>query len=227
MNKKAFWAGALLSAIFATQTVSAASVTQCGPNICYAYDDAQTAVGLYGTPTLVGDALRFLPEDFRAQSDDGQGLVSTTASFFFDNVYSVNPNEFIKEIQIYEFGDYEVTNGDSVSDELTLDAVNNLGAGAASGSELFGAGSHGASTGIQNWQIENTLDVNSEFMTNSLNLTVTNLLQASTDVTGESAWIQKKVEIQAVAAVPLPAGAWLMISALGAVGGWARRNKKA
>jgi hypothetical protein len=54
---------------------------------------------------------------------------------------------------------------------------------------------------------------------------VTNLLEAQTDALGETAWIQKKLKIQAVTAVPLPAGVWLMISALGALGGLARRNK--
>jgi hypothetical protein len=222
MNKKSLCAAAILSAIFVTQSVNAASVTQCGPTICYAYDDAQAAVGLYGTPTLIGDSLRFLPQNFRAQSDDGAGLVATQASFFFDNVYSKS-GEAIEKIMITEFGDYEITNGDRVSDELTLDAVNNLGAGTASEGELFAA--TGGTTGLQRWQIENTLDVSSQFLSNDLNLTVTNLLEAQTDALGESAWIQKKLKIQAVTAVPLPAGVWLMISALGALGGLARRNK--
>jgi hypothetical protein len=222
MNKKAFLAGTLLSAIFVTQTASAASVTQCGPTICYAYDDAQAAVSLYGTPTLIGDALRFLPQNFRTQSDDGEGLTSATASFFFDNVYSIS-GEAIDEIMVSEFGDYEITNGDRVSDELTLNAVNNLGAGTASENELFNA--TGGSTGLQRWAIDNTLDVSSQFLSNDLNLTVVNLLEAETNAQGETAWIQKKLEIQAVAAVPLPAGAWLMISALGALGGLMRRKK--
>jgi hypothetical protein len=222
MNKKAFLAGTLLSVIFVTQTASAASVTQCGPTICYAYDDAQAAVGLYGTPTLIGDSLRFLPQNFRAQSDDGQGLIATQASFFFDNVYSVS-GDAIQEIRISEFGDYEITNGDRVSDELTLDAVNNLGAGSASENELFNA--TGGTTGLQRWSIDNTLDVTSQFLSNDLNLTVTNRLEAQTDAQGETAWIQKKLKIQAVTAVPLPAGVWLMISALGALGALKRRNK--
>jgi len=224
MKNSAIWAGALLCAIFASQTVSAASVTQCGPTICYTYDDAQAAVGLYGTPTLSGDLLRFLPQNFRAQSDDGVGVVSTSASFFFDNVYSVS-GDAIEKIMIHEFGDYEITNGDRVSDLLTLDAENNLGAGTASESELFNAS--GGSTGLQGWSIDNTLSVDSEFLSNSLSLTVTNLLEAETGEVGETAWIQKKVEIQAISitAVPLPAGAWLMLSALGALGGIMRRNK--
>ena len=224
MIKKAFWAGALLSAIFAAQTVSAASVTQCGPTICYAYDDAQVAVGLYGQPTLIGDSLRFLPQSFRAQSDDGEGLVSTSASFYFDNVYSLS-GDAVEKIMISEFGDYEITNGDRVSDHLTLSAANNdtLVGGTASESELFQA--TGGTTGLQRWGIDNTLDVSSQFLSNDLNLTVTNTLEAETNALGETAWIQKKLKITAVTAVPLPAGAWLMISAFGVLGGWARRNK--
>ena len=222
MNKKSLCAAAFLSAIFLTQSVNAASVTECGPNICYAYDDAQAAVALYGTPTLIGDSLRFLPQNFRAQSDDGAGLVTTSASFYFDNVYSLG-GEIIDDIVIREFGDYEITNGDRVSDQLTLTADNNLAGGTASQGELFEA--TGGTTGLQRWEILNTLNVNSQFQSNSLNLTVTNMLEAQTDASGESAWIQKKLKIQAVTAVPLPAGVWLMISALGALGGLARRNK--
>jgi hypothetical protein len=69
--------------------------------------------------------------------------------------------------------------------------------------------------------------VSSQFLSNNVNLTVTNTLEAETNAIGESAWIQKKLRIQAVTttAVPLPAGAWLMISAFGALGAWKRRNK--
>jgi hypothetical protein len=224
MNNKAFLAASLLFAICVTQTARAAAVSQCGPTICYAYDDAQAAVGLYGQPTLIGDSLRFLPQNFRAQSDDGQGIVTTQASFFFDNVYTIS-GDAIEKIMITEFGDYEITNGDRVSDELTLEAFNNLGAGTALENEIFAA--TGGSTGLQTWLIDNTLDVSTQFLSNDINLTVTNLVQAETDALGETAWIQKKVKIQAVSitAVPLPAGAWLMMSALGALGGLTRRKK--
>ena len=37
---------------FATVPATAAQVTQCGPNICYTYDDAQSGVGSFGLPTL-------------------------------------------------------------------------------------------------------------------------------------------------------------------------------
>lgn len=222
MNKKAIWAGMIVSAMCLTPVANALTVTQCGPTICYEYDDAQAAASTYGLPTLIGDSLRFLPEDFRAQSDDGEGLVSTSASFFFDRVYTTS-GEDIQKIMIYEFGDYEITNGGSVSDTLTLEAENNLGAGTATGTEIFG--DSGDSAGLQTWDIDNSLMVSNDFLSNDLSLTVTNLLQAETNALGETAWIQKKLRIQAVSAVPVPAAVWLMVSGLAVLGGIARRRK--
>ncbi|MGI9290207.1 MAG: VPLPA-CTERM sorting domain-containing protein [Gammaproteobacteria bacterium] len=225
MNKKAIWAGALVSALCFTPLANAVTVTQCGPSICYEYDNAQVAAATYGQPTLIGDALRFIPTNFRAQSDDGAGIVNTSASFYFDRVYTQNPNDNVKKIMIYEFGDYEITTDGNVSDTLTLDASNNLGAGSASDTEIFSA--IGDSAGLQQWDIDNTLNVDGSFITSDMNLTVTNVLEANTDAFGESAWIQKKLEIQVVSAIPLPAAAWFMLSGLGVLAGIAKRRQAA
>ena len=211
------WLGAA-SVLAFSSIANAATVTKCGPTICYEYDDTQAAAAIYGQPTLLGDMLRFLPQNFRAQSDDGEGLVQTSASFVFDRVYTIG-GEDIDKIMINEFGDYEITNGDRVSDDLTLDVVNTSGAGEFdSATENFTA--LGDSSGIQRWTIETSFDVAGSFETtsNDIRLTVTNLLEAETDAFGESAWIQKKVEIIALTAVPVPAAVWLMGSGLGVLG---------
>ncbi len=59
--------------IAATPPLHAATVDACGPTVCYQYDDAQSAFALWGTPTLVGDDLRFLPMAQQAQTTGGPG----------------------------------------------------------------------------------------------------------------------------------------------------------
>jgi len=214
--------GASVFLTFVVSTVNAATVTQCGPTICYEYDDAQVATALYGQPTILGDMLRFLPQNFRAQSDDGDGLVTTSASFVFDRVYSISGND-IHKIMITEFGDYEVTNGDRVSDELTIDVASNTSSETTFDNQLFN--SNGDSGGIQTWQLNGDVMVADDFSGSSgdLQVTITNVLEAETDAFGESAWIQKKIEIMATT-VPVPGAVWLLGSALGLLG-W--RSRKA
>ncbi len=65
----------LAGLLAAALPAQAASVTLCGPNVCYEYDDAQSGATSFGTPTLSGDALVFLVPNFRAESLDGEGLV--------------------------------------------------------------------------------------------------------------------------------------------------------
>jgi hypothetical protein len=104
-------------------TSQAASVTQCGPTICYTYDDAQSAVGLFGTPTLVGDSLVFLPPDFRAESLNGAGTDIVSANFIFDEIYTISGTD-IADLTVFESGDYETINGDEVGADLLLTVVN-------------------------------------------------------------------------------------------------------
>ena len=90
----------------------AAVVTQCGPNICYQYDNAQPAASLFGLPTLLGDIMFFTPTTFEARSADGVGIHTGTntdvvdATWVFTRVYTTNNTE-ITSILAYEEGDYE------------------------------------------------------------------------------------------------------------------------
>ena len=105
----------------------AALVQLFGDSVIYEYDDVtnSAALALFGTPTIVGDDVRFLPPSFRAESVDGAGSDVASANFIFSRVYSINGDD-ITEIQVREFGDYEITNGDSVSADLLLTASSNV-----------------------------------------------------------------------------------------------------
>jgi len=209
----------------------AAPVTQCGPTICYSYDDAQAATALFGSPTLVGDALVFLPPSFRAESLNGAGTDIVSANFIFDEVYSVSGAD-IANFTVFESGDYEMIGGDEVGADILLTVVSNAPNPdfppiPENGTSLASFVATGDSGGQQEWDLLNSYNLYDDFSlpTNSLQLSLQNTLTAIAGDPTDSAWIQKKLTLTA-AAVPVPAAVWLFGSALGAMG-WLRRRKSA
>ena len=209
--------------------------TLTGDNIVYEYDSSVNAgaLALFGTPTISGDVVRFIPPDFRAESVDGVGVHSGTnidnvnANFIFDRVYSLNGLE-IQEIKVLEFGDYEITNGDRVSLDLLLTASSNIDfLDFTSNNAAFDA--LGDSGGLQTWQVSASVlpaDMFSSAATD-MALSIQNTLEAETNALGESAWIQKKLAFVAATeknpVVPLPPAVWLFGSSLGLLGMVRRR----
>jgi hypothetical protein len=236
MIKTSVAAAISLFALMSAQTASAVTLdTLCGPTICYEYDQDQVAVDIFGLPTLVGDALRFLPPSFRAQSDDGgllnNGFTDTaTGNFIFSDVYTVSGKD-IYSITVYEAGDYEITNGDWVSADLYL-LINNNNDVFDSTSSTVSFDAAGDSGGLQRWQLSNTIKPLEDpgdilpfpwSSSSSMTLNIQDTLQAYTDANGESAWIQKKVTL-VVSEVPVPAAVWMFGSGLGLLG-FLRRRK--
>jgi hypothetical protein len=199
----------------------AATVTVCGPTICYEYDDAQAGTAKFGLPTLVGDALQFVPSDFRAESANGDGFAIDSATFVLNRVYSLS-GAAILGVSAFESGDYRIISGGSVDVDLFLQAASNVTAlDIAIDTANFAAA--GDSAGLQQWDLTATVSPAATFsgLSNDMAVTVQNTLLAFTGSSGELAWIQKKLILE-VAVVPLPAAAWLFASALGLVG-WVRR----
>jgi hypothetical protein len=204
-------------------------VDECGTSICYSYDDAQGAVLLFGTPTLVGDSLVFLPPNFRAESLNGAGVDIATANFIFDNVYSKNGVTDITNLTVYESGDYDIINGSEVGVDILLTVVNlepNPGFPPIpeTGTSLTSFTATGDSGGQQEWELLNSYNLADDFSlsTKSLQLSLQNTLTATALDSGDSAWIQKKLTF--TAAVPVPAAVWLFGSGLGLLG-WMRRRR--
>jgi hypothetical protein len=115
-----FRLGLLAAIAVAPFTSHAASVTQCGPNVCYTWDNAQAAIALTGNPNIVGDSAVFLPPSFIAHSNfpNTAGTVTTTANFIFDRVFAssdggltVNPNNEVTSLNVHEEFDYEIISG--------------------------------------------------------------------------------------------------------------------
>lgn len=214
-----------LSAIVLSMTVPmlahAATVTDCGPNVCFQYDDAQAGVALYGLPTLVGDTERFLPPQFRAQSSDGSPAnVQTTADFVFDHVYATNAAAEINMVQVLEAGDYLISGSaaDSVKATLLNSVTDTVSLENASDTQAFNAA--GDSSGAQIWLlVGNSIDPSTVFAASAhdVMVLVRNTLDAHTEQVGELAWIQKKYTLQVGSSLitPIPGAVWLFGSALG------------
>lgn len=227
--RRTYWLAAL--ALLAPAAQAAIVAPQCGPTICYVYDDAQAAVSVLGLPMLAGDQMFFTPASFRAESQNGSPAIDTaTANFVFTKVYSHDGSEVegtgadIALIKVNESGDYQITNGDAVGVTLRLQAVDLASAELATVTEYFSAT---ADTGglAPNWSLMASLDPASAFTApaDRINLGIQNTLTAETNAAGEDAWIQKKFVLTVSTVVPVPPAAWLFASALGLLG-WIRRR---
>jgi hypothetical protein len=222
MRKSSFLASLTVAAAAFGGAAHAASVTLCGPTICYEYDDAQAAAAAFGQPTLIGDSLRFLPASFLAASANGAGFDWESATFLVSRIYSTTGQDIIS-VSVFETGDYEIVGGGAVSADLYLLAASNLvGSDFAVATAAFD--SSGASGGLQEWAIEAEILPTAVFggPSSDLSLQIQNFLTAVTGSNGELAWIQKKLVLE-VAVIPVPAAVWLFASALGLLA-FARRR---
>jgi len=200
-----------------------APVTLVGDTISYEYDDEQAALALFGKPMIVGDVVRFLPGEFRAQSVNGAGADIVSAVFLFDRVYTHSDAD-IGSIEVVERGDYRIFGDGAVSTDLALLASNNNDfSESVSDSDSVGASGNGA---LQEFTLTAGLDVAGSFdsVANDIALSISNDLFAVTDANGQVAWVQKKLAFTAVSQVPLPAAAWLFMSALAGLVVTARRR---
>jgi hypothetical protein len=221
-------AGALVGFGFAMPQAQATTQTYCGPSICYEYNDAQAAVALFGLPGFVGDSAYFLPTVFEARSADGVGIHTLTntdfvdATFVFSKIYTVNPLVEIASIFAYEEGDYVVNYAQGeVHGNLYLRArgLNNLLEPSLIATDTFDQ--VGTAAGLWNMDATVTPAASLTQLANNLTVTVQNQLWAFTSNTtagSELAWIEKKLTIDVMTVVPVPAAAWLFGPALGLLG---------
>src|SRR6056297_945320 len=208
---------ALLVTLFvASIGAQAATVTLIGDNISYEYDTGTNAgaLALFGTPAIVGDTVRFLPNTFRAESLDGAGTDSAAATFIFDRIYSANGNA-IQSMSMFEWGDYEISGSGDVSADLLLTAASNVAPEFTFASDSFDASGDSGGT-LQPWVMMAQVNPAADFITpaNDIALSIQNTLLATSDGDGDAAWIQKKLAFVATTVVPLPAAAWLFGSSL-------------
>ncbi|NND60144.1 MAG: hypothetical protein HKN49_07730 [Gammaproteobacteria bacterium] len=179
--------------------------------------------GVYGTVFLSNNTIFFLPDAFLAESSNGG--VSTLAESITLTLTAVTPGFSFDTFLLNADGDYYV-NGPTSS--VSADGLMDVSAGAGSFQAGFNFSDNvdGGPT-TQQWAESAILDSTSGWggSDTSVTLILSNTLSAISDQLGDSAFIQKKFEGVSVSvnAVPLPAGVWLLLSALVGVAGLRRR----
>ncbi len=214
---------AAVSALGLAGPVAAATITDCGPTVCYQYDNAQAAVSWTGLPTRVGDDMQFLPAAFLASSNGAGFVTAGPANFVFSRVWTPGAQEILSLIVNEEF-DYEIVNGGNVRATLYMQARSNISSGDGL-SNLWTINPTGDSGGPQITTLTGTLGTAAAFNqpANDMQVSVQNTLRAYA-ATGELAWIQKKFTLVTQTVVPVPAAVWLLGSGIGLLGVIRRRQ---
>lgn len=209
---------------------AAAAVIDCGPTLCFQYDELQAGAAAFGLPVRVGDSMQFMPPALLAASANGVATPAVTTAFVFDRVYTLDGSNLV-EIRAFEEGDYEIIGGGAVSLTLGLVAQSNLSPEQVAASGVFNA--TGDSGVAKVWDAVAVVNPKAGFVgpATDLRLTIENVMQASTSSFGELAWIQKKFVVTAVgvepaAEVPLPGTLGLFSAGLAFCAMRSRRRKQ-
>ena len=223
MARRGFFLGAFLTLV--SSTANAAIVTVFGDDVSFTYENAS----LFGTGTVVGNSIFFLPTNFKAQSLNGEGLVTESETLNIV-IKAVTEGFVLEEFQWVEEGDYELI-GDTATVEADgqLRAVSNTIAHSPM-TVLFDAGPLTVKDDLTLWDAGATIDLtNIPTWMSDTNVTIQiqNNLDAFTGEGDQKAFIQKKFGNMGVIVnpIPVPAAVWLFGSGLLGLVGVARRRK--
>ena len=206
-----------------------ASVTLAGNTVDFNFDDA--LLGLFGPASVSGNSLYFTPVDFAAQSSNGAGYDFTNDTM---NIKATAHEGWaFSSVGLVERGDYlllgagssaAVTGQIRVFDVASplVDVTDSIEA--ASPLNLQGLPTH-------NWSAGASVDLSAWKDTQTVNVTIENLLLASTSAPSSLAFVEKKFlgltpVMTTVAAVPEAETYAMMLAGLGLVG-WAARRRRA
>jgi hypothetical protein len=225
-----------------TMTAQAAIVTLDGNGFIAKYDDTQSGLSLYGTPTLSGDGktILFTPTTFSALSSGTQGLVTTTGTVVFD-IFADNGLK-VSTLQVFEAGDYQVIrqNGANPAPAVNIFGearITNLFNGTATAIGSLAPSNLGVvcvtlACSATDWTASaNVLTPAGWNQSSGTRFLLQNTLQAQSFAVGDSAFIQKKQSSTTIGItvdttpVPLPATLPLLLSGLGAMGAVGRRRR--
>ncbi|MGA9163896.1 MAG: FxDxF family PEP-CTERM protein [Thiobacillus sp.] len=220
-----------LSATLLSCNALAVVQTLVGTNVTYVFDDA--LMGLYGTPILSGDSLVFTPINFKAQSTNGQGIVQTSSTINVQ-VYT-NANYNFSAFNLTELGDYSLIGSDAqvaVGGQIRMFDLTNPPPPAANQltdpitvTAPLTVTTSLANYQTTNWQANAAIAVPTNWG-NGVNLTIENILLASTTQLGSAAFVEKKFVGNSVILTPVPEAETyaMMLAGLGLVGFMARRR---
>jgi len=203
-------------------STNAATITQFGDDVSFTYDDST----LYGTGVIFGNSIFFTPIAFLAESLDGAGLDTATATLNID-VHATTSGYSMSNFTIFEDGDYRLKGSGASVDADGFFRATSLttacGLPPCQDTVLFDAGTFADTGGAFDlWNMGGSLNLSWGSDTD-VRLTVQNNLTAETLASGEIAFIQKKFSIT-IPGVPVPAAVWLFASGLLGLIGVARRK---
>jgi hypothetical protein len=202
----------------------AASVTINGDNVDYTFDD--TMLGLFGPASVSGDTLYFTPVDFSAKSVNGEGYALTNETMNIQ-VAARDGAPAISNIGLTERGDYLLLGGGSSVDVTgqvrvfdVADPMTDLTGSIVAADPMDETG-----TPTKNWTANANVDVSGWTGARTFNVTVDNLLLASTDSNASVAFIEKKFVGISVTPIPEAQTSAMMLAGLGLVGWQIRRRR--
>ncbi len=209
------------------QSSGAAIVYLAGDTVDFYYDDAQPGMAVYGSLSVVGDAIFATPDQFLAESYGG---VSNTSALGTVTVVA-KPGYAFSAINVAIEGDYRLTGAGAsvgVAGNLTIEDSANPATTEALVMSNSGLGINDGLTHL--WSASGSFDLSTAQWNgvNSIELSLETILNASAG-SGEYAFIQNKfagggmVTIE-TAVIPVPAALWLMATGLLALVGVARKK---
>lgn len=211
-------AGAFLLSQAFSGAAFAASVTLNGDNVDFTFDDAM--LGLFGPASLAGDTLYFTPVDFQAESLNGAGYALSNDAV---NI-QVTPHAGMafSDIALIEQGDYLLLGAGSTADVSgkmwIRDAAAPLTQITADIQTTGALDQQGAQA--NSWSAAASADLSGWTGTQSVNVTVRDILLASTTGGPSVAYVDKSFVglTPTVAPVPEAQTYALMLAGLGLVG---------
>lgn len=221
----AFVIGQLLSG-----SVLAASVTLSGNTVDYTFDDA--LLGLFGPASLSADTLYFTPVSFQAESLNGAGYALTNSTMNIQ--VSAHEGWAFSNLSLVEKGDYLLLGGASTADVGGQMRVFDLGAVMTDMTASIQTTSALNHVGLPttNWEAGAVIDLSAWTDTQAVNVTVQNLLLASTSGAPSLAFVEKKFvgltpSMAAIQISPIPEAHTygMMLAGLGLIGWRIKRRR--
>ncbi|MDP3584860.1 MAG: PEP-CTERM sorting domain-containing protein [Thiobacillus sp.] len=209
-------------------SVFAASVTLSGDTVDYTFDD--TLLGLFGPASLSGDTLYFTPVTFQAESLNGDGYSLTNSTMNIQ--VSAQEGWALSNMSLIEKGDYMLLGGASTADVAGQMRVRDLSAVLDDMTASIQTTAVLDHIGLPttNWEAGAVIDLSAWTDTQAVNVTVQNLLLASTRDASSLAFLDKKfvgLTPTAIPISPVPEAHTygLMLAGLGLIGWKIKRRR--
>lgn len=213
-------AGIFLLSQTLTGAAFAASVTLSGNTVDFSFDD--TLLGLFGPAAVSGDTLYFTPVDFTATSSNGAGFALTRDTV---NIrVAAHDGWSFGNLGLVERGDYLLLGSGATADVggqiRVFDIATPLTDATAAIAPLSPLNLTGMPT--HDWSAQASVNLSAWESTRAINVTLENLLLASTAASPSLAFVEKKfvglTPIMAAAPVPEAETYAMMLAGLGLVG---------